>query len=208
MLQYTFTILLILFAVSAVFSKYRRKKMMFYFTKPAATLVIILMLYFTKSESSVLYLPILFALIFSFFGDIFLMFEGKGFLYGIIAFLIAHIFYSLAFMQQVEIYNYYLLIPVFGITIGFYLYIVKYLEKFRRPVSIYISIITLMFWLAVNRFFFENSYQNTLVFSGAVLFVISDALLALNKFKTKFPLSELLILTTYYLAQYLFVMAV
>ncbi len=215
MTQYTLTILFILFAVAAIFFKHKQKKILFYFTKPTATLILIAMLYFTKIQTSALFFPILIALVFSFFGDVFLLFDDKGFQIGIIAFLFAHISYSFAFMRQVNNYNYYLLIPIFGFTVGFYLYIVKDLGKFRRQVSIYISVITLMFWLAVNRYFFENTFQNTLILAGAVMFVISDSLLAVNKFsktilpdKTKFLFPEMLILAAYYLAQYLFVISV
>jgi len=171
-------------------------------------LLLIILLYFTKVPSQILFLPVLIAFIFSLFGDIFLMLGDEGFVYGMIAFLFAQVVYSFAFMQQVSNYNYYLLIPIFILTYGFYLLIVKELGKYRRAVSLYVSIITLMLWLAVNRFVFENSLQNTYIFAGAILFVVSDGLLSVNKFKRKFPFADAIILLTYYAAQYLFFMAV
>ena len=171
-------------------------------------LLLIALLYFTKEPTQLLFLPVLIAFIFSLFGDVFLMLGDEGFVYGMIAFLLAQVVYSFAFMQQVSVYNYYLLIPIFILTFGFYLFIVNNLGKYRRPVSIYVSIITLMLWVAVNRFVFETSLQNTYIFSGAILFVVSDGLLSVNKFKQKFPFAEAIILLTYYAAQYLFLMAV
>lgn len=201
-------IMFVVFGLTAIFAKTTQKKKLFYFSKPVTTFLLIALLYFTKEPFQILFLPVLIALIFSLFGDIFIMLGDEGFLYGIISFLLAHVVYSFAFMQQVSEYNYYLLMPIFVLTFGFYLFIVNDLGKYRRPVSIYVSIITLMIWLAVNRFVLEFSLQNIFIFAGAVLFVISDGLLAVNKFKRKFPFSEGLILLTYYAAQYLFFMSV
>jgi uncharacterized membrane protein YhhN len=64
------------------------------------------------------------------------------------------------------------------------------------PVVAYISVITLMgltaVWLA----------QTKLIVTGALLFVISDAILAQSVFKTPLPLSTFWVMTTYYGAQY------
>ena len=64
------------------------------------------------------------------------------------------------------------------------------------PVVAYISVISLMgvtaVWLA----------QTKLIVTGAVLFVISDAILAQSVFKTPLPLSTFWVMTTYYSAQY------
>ena len=64
------------------------------------------------------------------------------------------------------------------------------------PVVAYISVITLMgltaVWLA----------QTKLIVTGALLFVISDAILAQSVFKTPLPLSTFWVMTTYYAAQY------
>ena len=208
MISNILTLLFFLSGFTAIFAKSTQKKKLFYFSKPLTMLLLIALLYFTKEPTQLLFLPVLIAFIFSLFGDVFLMLGDEGFVYGMIAFLLAQVVYSFAFMQQVSVYNYYLLIPIFILTFGFYLFIVNNLGKYRRPVSIYVSIITLMLWVAVNRFVFETSLQNTYIFSGAILFVVSDGLLSVNKFKQKFPFAEAIILLTYYAAQYLFLMAV
>jgi len=63
------------------------------------------------------------------------------------------------------------------------------------PVVAYISVITLMgltaVWLA----------QTKLIVTGALFFVVSDAILAQSVFKTPLPLSTIWVMTTYYGAQ-------
>jgi uncharacterized membrane protein YhhN len=58
---------------------------------------------------------------------------------------------------------------------------------------------------ALFRFGYTNKKSFTLIFIGALFFMISDSLLAINKFLTPVPLASLGIMFTYMLAQYLIV---
>ena len=72
------------------------------------------------------------------------------------------------------------------------------------PVIIFyaISLIS-MSMSAANRKGLTNEESFLLVFSGSVLFVLSDSMIALNKFFTEIPKASFLIMLTYFPAQYL-----
>lgn len=158
---------------------------------------------------------ILVALFFSWLGDIFLMFQGQQalfFMLGLGAFLIAHIAYIISFFntnrprKASELKkNPWLAIPFIIYGFGFVYYLKDNLGDMLIPVTIYAIAICTMALMAVYRYgkVPYTSYQ--LVFSGALFFVLSDSLIALNKFSFPIYWSGVWIMTTYCLAQYLIV---
>jgi len=58
---------------------------------------------------------------------------------------------------------------------------------------------------AINRKEKVNLMSYTMVLTGALFFVISDSVIAINKFSHKFESSETIIMSTYIIAQYLIV---
>ena len=78
----------------------------------------------------------------------------------------------------------------------------------RIPVSIYIVVIANMGWLALERFNSTPTLGTFLAAMGALLFMISDGVLALNKFRKPFFSAELIVLSTYFIAQWLLAISV
>ncbi len=80
-----------------------------FFSKPLLV-PLLLIFYLLASKSPISFL--IFALIFSFFGDLFLLWEDKKlpFIFGLLSFLFAHIFYFLTFFISS---NYFKSIPIF-----------------------------------------------------------------------------------------------
>ena len=68
------------------------------------------------------------------------------------------------------------------------------------PVILYIICIVIMAWQALNLYFLNSNKVYRLVAVGAILFLISDAVLAYNMFVIKFSFSEIIILSTYWAA--------
>lgn len=155
-------------------------------------------------------------LIFSLFGDCFLLFAGSDiyfFLYGLVSFLLAHIVYSFAFFRdfknnpQASKFYGHLMFFVTGVfTISFYTFIRDYLNDFRIPVMVYMFVISIMAILAAYRYKRVDLFSFRLILIGAVFFVISDAALAFNKFVEPYSFAGILIMSTYMLAQYLITM--
>ncbi|WP_294964055.1 lysoplasmalogenase [uncultured Flavobacterium sp.] len=158
------------------------------------------------------------ALALSWLGDVVLLFTELGeiyFILGLVFFLTAHIVYCILFNKQKRIrkkQNKPLFI--FGsILIAFYLIgmvyvLMPYLGNLEIPVAVYASVISIMLLFAFNGFLVWEKPGNLLVFLGAAFFIISDSILAVNKFYAPIPKSSFFIMLTYLLAQYLIVVGI
>ena len=72
----------------------------------------------------------------------------------------------------------------------------------KIPVIIYTVVILTMLTSALNREKKVNRQSYILVLVGAILFVISDSIIAIDKFRYHFALSGIAIMSTYVTAQY------
>jgi len=72
---------------------------------------------------------------------------------------------------------------------------------------VYILVILIMNGLAWERHLQLELPQTLFAACGAILFLISDALLAWNRFRMKFKSAQFLIMVTYYVAQWALAMS-
>ncbi len=182
-----------------------------YFTKPL--IVGSLIAYFIPNskhiKKSTKNLTLL-ALIFSVIGDMFLMYTDKSphyFTSGLVAFLLAHVMYILVFIKKrnamLKPIGFIILISLFGSVL---FYVLKDgLGEMLIPVLVYMIVILIMavtaFWRKGN----VNRQSFYLVFIGALFFIFSDSLIALDKFYMSIPLARTGIISTYAFAQLLIV---
>ena len=142
------------------------------------------------------------AFTFSWLGDVFLMFSGEiFFMLGLGSFLMTHLFYIYVFSRNKEKANWSarIFIPILSISVFSLIY--NHVEKgLLIPVLVYMLAISLMAITASERKTNTESFR--FVFVGAILFLISDSFLAIEKFAYKIPVSTLLVMSTYVLAQY------
>ena len=180
-----------------------------YIIKPL--IVIWLILYFlsqTVSISSGLKKWILTALFFSWAGDVLLMFQQNNsifFLLGLSVFLIAHIFY-IVFFNRVRVNenvrgNVWLLLVVVVYYGSLITLLYSHLGGMKLPVLVYGVVISCMFMLAMHMLSIKNKAAGKWMMMGALLFVMSDSLLAINKFYQPFEIAAVAIMITYGLAQ-------
>lgn len=159
-------------------------------------------------------LLLLFALIFSFFGDLFLLFDKKRltFFLGLICFLITHFLYFILFtitskyFKGVPFYIYLFLIPYIIYGFSFYNHLKPQIDRFNKIILFYIFIIILMSFSSLPRFYFMSFYKFLFPFIGSILFIISDSLLSLKKFKKTIKENSISVMLTYILAQFLIVL--
>lgn len=140
-------------------------------------------------------------------GDVFLMFPGY-FIPGLVAFLLAHLAYIALFRQQVGwLPNRRALMAVVGVAGGMYgvLWFGGLPAGLRAPVAAYVVAIALMAAQAIGRATVLRDKPSVLVAVGALCFMLSDTLLAINRFVTPLPMSPVWVLGTYYTAQCLIV---
>lgn len=150
-------------------------------------------------------------LFFSWIGDVLLEVPEGGeimFMAGLGGFLISLVLYAVVFLStpgKNEVFHsrFYLLIPVliYGLAIGLYLY--DHLADMRLPVIVYETAMIAMLGGAVSRIGKVNQTSYFMILAGAILFIISDSVLAINKFVSPVTLSTLLIMGTYIAAQWL-----
>jgi len=149
------------------------------------------------------------ALFFSWAGDILLMFVPRDevfFLAGLASFLLAHIFYILFFhftrLREGVQSRVWLLLPVVLYYVVFISWLSPWLDDMKIPVRVYGIVISFMWMLALHMLFIRHRKAGRWMAAGAFLFVVSDSLLAVNKFYTAFEGAGELIMLTYGLAQW------
>lgn len=148
---------------------------------------------------------LLIALTFCLAGDIFLL-NDKYFLFGLASFLVAHVFFSLAFLSINGFKFHITPLVVLSLVLGsYYVFLFDHLHEFAVPAGIYLVMILVMNWLAIAVFINEKRRIYFLLAAAAILFTVSDAMIAYNKFVGVFRCAEVLILSTYWIAIYVFV---
>lgn len=175
-------------------------------------LLLVYYLYDTKGTGNT-HPSIIVALIFCWIGDVLLLKDNAlFFMLGLSAFLIAHIVYTQFFKQYVAEKGWKLFTKDYAATIIIWLYAIVLftfllpdLNALVIPVGVYAMVISLMVFMARRMHVALRSQSTLLILSGAICFVISDSLLAINKFSHPFALGNTLVMLTYALAQWLIV---
>lgn len=143
--------------------------------------------------------PLLFALLLSACGDVLLASDlPNNFEMGLGAFLCAHLAYIriLWRWQKMNKLDYPLVASVLLLMIALGGWILPHVGSFFWPVAVYMSVIGAMVILALI-----VKPVNLYLSLGATLFVISDTLIAINKFVQPLPYYHQMIMLSYYLAQ-------
>lgn len=173
--------------------------------------------YYWLNSSEHLSKLVLLAIFFSFGGDTLLMFDDSNsmfFMLGLASFLISHIFYILAYRQHRDeqltdglqgIQRIRLAFPIILAGTGLVIVLYPVLGALRFPVMAYALVLVLMVLNALFRFGRTNNRSFWMVFGGAILFMVSDSLLAINKFLQPIANAGLFIMSTYIIAQFLLI---
>jgi len=166
-----------------------------------------------KGQVNRFYRMILSALLFSWLGDVTLEFQVKNdifFMIGLACFLIAQVIYLISFFstkgQNVLFFKkIYLILPVIVYGVFMISLLNKGLGEMKIPVIIYTLVILTMLTSALNREKKVSRQSYILVLVGAMLFVLSDSIIAIDKFGYPFALSGIAVMITYITAQYLII---
>jgi uncharacterized membrane protein YhhN len=199
-------LLIVLATITAsvtISAEYRGPRRVHYLFKPLTLVLITILALIPKYPVSPFYqYMIVVGLLCSLAGDVFLMLPSDRFIHGLASFLIAHAFYTAAFLVEGNRpFSMWAALPlvVYG---GFMLWLLwGGLGKMKAPVIFYVSALLLMALIASSRYVVTKQPGSLLAAVGVILFVASDSVLALDKFKSSFRLAQFLILTTYFVAQ-------
>lgn len=139
-------------------------------------------------------------------GDVFLMLPGQ-FIPGLVSFLLAHLCYLALFQRgQRWFASGTALAGTLAAAGVMYAILFPHLAPVLKvAVAAYALVIALMAAQAIGRATVLRDPASVGVAVGAVFFMLSDALLAINRFAQPLPMAQLLVLGTYYVAQVLIV---
>ena len=189
---------------------YLRENEMRWISKPL--LMPVLMLFFVtsvKMKSGTQFYLILAALFLSWCGDVLL--QANLFIPGLVSFLLAHVCYIFYFKQagnnrkgliQTKPL---LFLPVTLYIILLLVLLFPHLQELKIPVVVYSITIGVMLLMAINTRQQINNKASTFLIIGALLFVLSDSLLAINLFVENHWVISFAVMATYATAQYLIV---
>jgi uncharacterized membrane protein YhhN len=213
-------VVLYLFYVNAIvnlFTQVTKNELLDFVTKPL--IMITLLVYYLagrKEKPNTLTYLAIGAILFSWCGDIILMLQGRYdglFVFGLAAFLIAHLFYIATYRKAVlpersaESRSFIRTRIAFLIFVGAALIYILYpnLENMLVPVILYTFVIISMAIAGVLRKGRTVEKSFIMVYSGALLFIMSDSMIAINKFLNPLVQAQLMIMATYIAAQFLIV---
>ena len=186
--------------------------------KPA--LMITLGLYYWSSQKErqeTVVLTVVMAILFSCMGDVFLMLQQSNpnyFMFGLGAFLVAHIFYIFSYQQHrgdetgnelQGLQKIRFALPIVLAGTGLVTILYNRLGDLKIPVLLYAGVLTYMVLVALFRFGRTNAGSFAMVFGGAILFMMSDSLIAINKFLEPLSQADFWVMITYISAQFLIV---
>jgi uncharacterized membrane protein YhhN len=182
-------------------------------TKAAASLLFIAAAVVQPHPLPSYYRWILFGLVFCLGGDVFLALPGKKmFLAGLVSFLLGHVLYVVALFQLVSLGPWFWAgLPVVAVVSGFtYYWLCPYLGKMTIPVLVYIFAISVMLcaaWAVIGMDGLPVCGR-LVIFTGALLFFVSDLFVARQRFLVNTHLNRLIGLPMYYAGQFLLAFSV
>lgn len=170
---------------------------------------ILLMIYLAGDKEPEL--PVIFALCFCFLGDLFLEYPNF-FIPGLLTFLVGHIFYGISFLSDIGVGSQ---LPwwLFLFAIVYIAYGTIFLTRLsvadlkrRVAVSIYCGIILIVSFLSLLRAGSVTDYSFLMVLMGTLLFIISDSILAYNRFQKRSRYGGVWVMATYGAAQLMIIL--
>ncbi|WP_277372195.1 lysoplasmalogenase [Pseudomonas sp. AA-38] len=167
--------------------------------------VIVLLLWLRQAPASTYRRWISIGLLFSLVGDILLDWPGDLFVFGLGAFLLAHLAYLRAYCSDSRrpALPPLLLALAAGGTM-FAVLASSGLGELLIPVACYATAICLMLWRALARLGHPDLQPRStwLAAGGAALFVLSDSLIGIDRFVVSFDAAPYAIILTYWLGQW------
>lgn len=181
-----------------------------YVFKPLATLLVAALALSHPAASPDYRWAVVAGLAFSTAGDIFLMLPRDRFVAGLVSFLAAHLFYIFAFSIGVPFPAAPLLwlpyIAAGGIVVTIVWAGVP--PAMRGAVIAYVLVIAAMAGQATGRWQALGGERALAAALGAALFVASDSMLAINRFRAPFRAERVLVLGSYWMAQLLIALSI
>lgn len=209
--MYVWLILALLFTFLEAIAVAKSMRKLEYVAKPAVMVCLFLWLYTTTGlRGDALWFGI--GLLFSLAGDVLLMLSlERLFLFGLIAFLLAHVAYILGFRNEFAVANALTLLLLVFIAISVRRLIRRIVGAMQQkgekrlvvPVILYGTVISIMLFAAMSTIFdpIWSTRAAFFVSMGALLFCASDVILAWNRFVAPIRNGRVINIALYHLGQ-------
>ena len=147
------------------------------------------------------------ALLFSLLGDVFLLDKSNMFLLGVGSFLMTQLLYIKIFGKELPKHS---KSKWIGAIVPFAIYLIVLMKlvspalgSMFLPVLVYGITISVFGVVALLNYILRKDQSSMVLLLGAFLFIVSDSMIALNKFYEPLFIYPVAIMLTYILAQYL-----
>jgi uncharacterized membrane protein YhhN len=209
--MYIWLILALLFTVLEAIAVAKNIRKLEYVAKPAVMVCLFLWLYTTTGlQGDTLWFGI--GILFSLAGDVLLMLSlERLFLFGLIAFLLAHVAYIIGFRNEFAVANALTLLLLVFIAISVRRLIRRIVDAMQQkgekklivPVILYGTVISIMLFAAMSTIFdpIWSTRAAFFVSMGALLFCASDVILAWNRFVAPIRNGRVINIALYHLGQ-------
>lgn len=173
--------------------------------KPLATLLIASMVWRAPSALPRYRAWLLAGLLLSTFGDVFLMLPVDAFVPGLASFLLAHLAYLMALRQRAPWFTSAWPFALYALVAGGVLWQLwpGLPPELRAPVVAYVAVLAAMAAQALAVWWRQRDAASASAAWGGAFFVLSDALLAWDRFASPFAAASATVLASYWMAQYL-----
>lgn len=197
-------------ALLHVRAEYAGPRWQVYLFKPLTTLLVLLLaISLAGSQGARYQIAVIIGLGCSLIGDVLLMLPRDRFVAGLASFLAAHLAYIAAFQTGIPMASSpALVLPLLVATAVLLRLLWRGLGTMRTPVLLYAFAILVMVWRAWARTQAMPGTSALLAAVGATLFMVSDSILALNRFRASFRPAQAIIMGTYVAAQLLIALSI
>lgn len=198
-------LLMLMGGLSAVtiYGALRPLRLAYLLAKPL-TMLCIIGLAFTQHSAAAAPQCLYWALALSLLGDICLMFPARAFGAGLLAFLLAHVAYILLFWRLGAQINLWICLTLVLVAILYLVQLARFKPRLMPAIMLYTLALVLM---VASGLTLAYAQQNVGLAIGVLLFALSDGVLAWNKFGKPFWHAQAWILSSYFAAQSLIVLA-
>lgn len=205
---YLVAIFFIVFIMREIVAFKKILKLKYVFTPFITYIIIITAMYLSYVRGFTVYnIFIIAGLVFALIADIFLMIEEISFfIHGLFFFLLTHLcyVYALSLNYHFGSVDIIIMLVIMVIFFSFYLVIHKAKGTLYIPVIVYMFVLSLVLMLAIGMFIKDEYPKGAIVTIAAILFAISDGVLAFNRFIKPIPHSTVVTWSLYAPAQLLF----
>jgi uncharacterized membrane protein YhhN len=195
-------------ALTAIVLNQKERVKSFILFKGITTLIIIIIAIFSYGSMPGSYSAVLLvSLVFALMGDIFLAFKNY-FRQGLTAFLFAQTGFIIAFVSVAGFHLHIMPLLILLVYAGiFYSLLYNHLHLLKVPVALYTIVMVVMVWQAAGLAISIGQIYHYMVLLGAILFLISDSVLSWYFFRYNRKWLNIIILSSYWLAIWLFALA-